>query len=111
MTKEFGDANCCKSKLWEENEFEFTVSGTRKKRVLEYLQTWQTMFKTAAFPIEWEQKLKMIEDDFMNERFILTVNCQEYIDINDIYKKTSGRGNIQRIERIQNVALWRRFHG
>ena len=36
--------------------------------------------------------------------------CKEYKDIDAEYKRTNGKGHIQRIERIQNFPLWKRFH-
>ena len=76
-----------------------------------YLQELKVKLKMNELPIEWEQKLKIIESNFFNERIQLSSFDKEYKDIETEYKRTNGKGHILRVERIQNFHLWRRFVG
>jgi len=78
----------------------FTVRGPERKKILSELQTLKTKLGMKEFPKVWEKKVKMIEDNYFNERFQLDEDSKEYKDIEKQYQKTSGKGTIKRIERI-----------
>jgi hypothetical protein len=54
----------------------------------------KTKLELAELPLAWLEKIRMIEDNGFNKRIVLTKDSREYKEIEDEYKKTSGKGTI-----------------